>query len=210
MRSIFVKSSNWFRVFAVVLVTSLAVIHFTPLVSWYARRLAGDWTDASGDTLIILSSDVERDGMPGYTSYLRSLYGVRAWREHPFQKVIVTGGMVPNAPRSVAASMADLLVAGGVPRDKIVLEEKSVSTHENAVLTRSLKECCPGKVVLLTSDFHMFRARRAFEKAGLHVVPRPLPDVLKRSTKLYERWDCCWILAIETAKIADYYLRGWI
>ena len=148
--------------------------------------------------------------MPGYSSYLRALYGARAWRERPFQEVILAGGLSPNAPQSLAASMADLLVAGAVPKNRIVLEEKSANTRENAILTRSLPQCCPGKVVLLTSDFHMFRARRTFEKAGLGVIPRPIPDVLKRSTHIYERWACFWVLVIETAKIAYYYVRGWI
>lgn len=48
----------------------------------------------------------------------------------------------------------------------------------------ALLEAEPRPVVLLTSDYHMFRARRMFEKAGLKVVPMPIPDGLKRATRL--------------------------
>jgi hypothetical protein len=42
------------------------------------------------------------------------------------------------------------------------------------------------------------------------VLPRPIPDVRKRSMSWNRRWDAFQELVIETAKIGYYYLRGWI
>ena len=64
--------------------------------------------------------------------------------------------------------------------------------------------------MLLTSDFHMYRAQRTFKKAGLDVLPRPFPDVRKRATSLLGRWEAFLDLTYETAKIVGYYVRGWI
>jgi len=63
---------------------------------------------------------------------------------------------------------------------------------------------------LLTSDYHMFRAHRAFTKAGLAVAPRPFPDAIKRSQNWENRWPVFVELCNETAKICYYYIRGWI
>ena len=83
--------------------------------------------------------------------------------------------------------MGRFLTASGIPPDKILLETNSASTRENALFTAAMIQTLPGTKVLLTSDYHMFRARRAFEAAGLHVVPRPFPDVLKQYNSFWNR-----------------------
>jgi len=68
----------------------------------------------------------------------------------------------------------------------------------------------PGRKVLLTSDYHTFRAWRAFRKAGLNVQPRPFPDAGKRFNDWRQRWPIFLQLAGETGKILYYRARGWI
>ena len=68
----------------------------------------------------------------------------------------------------------------------------------------------PGRKVLLTSDYHMFRAYRTFRKAGFEIAPRPFPDMLKLSSCWLCRWQAFVTLSDESAKIAYYYARGWI
>jgi uncharacterized SAM-binding protein YcdF (DUF218 family) len=201
--------SVW-RTVASLLLLLVLVIHFTPLVPWYARWLAGGWPDDEGDILIVLSSEIQTDGILGSTSYLRSLYAVRAYRQHPFRAIVVSGGYTPGASISLAAAMREFLVANGVPREIVFAEERSHSTRENALYIKALIERWPGKRILLTSDYHVFRAERVFRKAGLPVVARPLPDVLKHYNHWIERWSCFWGLAEETAKIVYYAARGWI
>lgn len=187
----------------------LLVIYLTPVTGWWARALAGDWSDANGPTLIVLSADLERDGILGYTSYLRTMYAVRAYREHPFQKIIVTGGIPRGASVSAAAAMRDFLIGNGVPAAIIAVEDKATSTRENALFVKPLLD--PGtRPILMTSDFHMFRARHVFEKAGIHVIGRPIPDVLKRYNNIANRFLCFGILSLETAKTGYYAVRGWL
>lgn len=188
----------------------LLVVHFTPLTTWYASWLAGDWTDATGDTLIVLASEIESDGILGPTTFVRTHYALMAWREHPFRTIIVTGGRDPESPVSTGRAMRDFLVENGVPASVVRVDYQARSTHENALFAKKLLPPDPGKVVLMTSDFHMFRAHRVFEKAGVHVVPRPVPDVLKRSNHLINRWTAFCIVVGETAKIAYYAWSRWI
>jgi len=184
------------------------VATFTPLGFWYATWLAGPWNDPPGDTLIVLGADSEASGLIARNTYNRSLYAALVWRQGGFRQVLVSGG-ASNRP-AVAELMRDYLVFAGVPADAVRLEPLSSSTRENAQFARPLLPPSPGRLVLLTSDYHMFRAHRAFRKAGLDVLPRPIPDVRKRWQSPAQRWGACLDLAVETAKILYYYWEGWI
>lgn len=182
----------------------LLVVTVTPVGNWYVRTLAGPWNDPDGEILILLGADDPNDGYIGAATYWRSVYGARAWREGHFRTIVVCGGL------GIAESMRDFLVFEHVPADKIVLENHSDSTRENALFAATLLKNMPGRKVLLTSDFHMYRSIRAFQKAGVEAEPRPIPYALKFGSDWTQRWQVFVGLMLETAKIAAYRLRGWI
>jgi uncharacterized SAM-binding protein YcdF (DUF218 family) len=175
----------------------------TPLVSWYGGKLAGKWNDPEGDVLIVLSGADLDGGFPAENTILRCLYAVRAYQGGHFRKIVLTGFQV-------GAHMRALLVAEGVPAQVLVAENSARSTRENALFTARLLAGDNGSKVLLTSDYHMFRAGRAFQKAGLNVLPRPIPDARKRALWLLRRWPAFLDEVAETVKIGYYLLRGWI
>lgn len=95
---------------------------------------------------------------------------------YPLARVVVTGGggsLVANGePDGVTAPR--LLEALGVERTRIVLEDKSRDTYENAVLTQALvKPQEQDTWLLVTSAFHMPRSVMLFRKAGFNVLPWP-------------------------------------
>lgn len=185
----------------VVLVTA------TPLVAWWAARLAGPWTNPKGDTLIVVGGSILDNGMIGSSSYWRAIYGVLSYRQGGFRDVVVSGG---GEPAPIAIQIADYLVSQGVPRDRIRLETRSRTTRENALNVAALLTGAAGRKVLLTSDYHMYRAYRAFRKAGLEVEPLSFPDAVKRGASWQGRWPAFLDLVVESAKILYYRLRGWI
>ena len=90
------------------------------------------------------------------------------------------------------------------------MEGRSGSTRENALFTAGLLAADGRKKVLMTSDYHMFRAVRAFRKAGLDVRTIPVPDAGKRWNSYAMRWPVFIGLFVETAKICVYAVRGWM
>jgi len=185
------------------------VVTFTPVVDWWALLLRGDDYTEKGDVLIVLSGSMGTDGSMGWSSYLRTTYAWWTFRDGGFRNVLVSGGAI-NAPAPVAKAMGDFLKFQGVPPDAIHLETQSHSTRENALYSAPLLKRLPGRKVLLTSDFHAFRARRSFARAGIEVSVLPVPDVLKRSGRWLSRWSCFIDVLEETVKIAYYEARGWI
>jgi uncharacterized SAM-binding protein YcdF (DUF218 family) len=181
----------------------MVLVTFTPLVPWYARLLAGPWNDSLGDVLIVLGgATIDNDNLaPG--SYWRSVYTERVWRTGHFREVLLCGA-------GVAPLMRDFLVCHSVPAAVIRIEDSSHSTHESALDAKRLLAGVPGRKVLLTSDYHTFRARCAFAKAGLDVLTHPFPDVIKTSGHLTRRWEAFLLVVNETGKIVYYWLRGWI
>jgi len=181
----------------------------TPLVKVWAASLANPWYDSGHcQTLIVLGGAESEDGVLGYSSYWRSVYAVRAYRAHPFKRIFISGGS--GSTPSTAESMALFLAASGVPSEIIRLDSKSKSTRENALFTFRVIGAEPGCKELMTSDFHTFRASRAFREVGMDVRPTPVPDALKRSSSWNQRWLVLFDVAVETAKIVVYKWRGWI
>ena len=185
---------------------ALGLLLFTVSVippAWYAGFLARPWTEPSGKVMIVLGADTLSDGSLGISSLWRCTVAVELWRGGGFEHVIVSGD------KNNVAAMRDYLTARGIPAAAILLEPDSESTRANALNTARIAKGLQGPFVMLTSDFHLWRARRAFAKAGFEVGARPCPDLFKRSLDWRNRWHVFWELMEEFSKIGYYKARGW-
>ena len=194
---------------------ALAVIGFlfvfvtvTPIDDWWIKSLEGPWNDPKGDVLIVLAADSIKDVI-GWSSYWRSVYAVRAWREGGWRLVLISGGS-KGGVEPAAERMGEFMMSQGIPVSVIRVETESQSTRENALKSKPILDQLTGRKVLMTSDFHMFRAVRVFRKAGITIEPRPLPDAAKQVVSWQNRWPVFLELCVETAKIAYYFSHGWI
>jgi uncharacterized SAM-binding protein YcdF (DUF218 family) len=98
-------------------------------------------------------------------------------RRYPQARIVFSGGsgalLSTELPEAVSAGR--LLVALGVPRERITLEDRSRSTHENAAFTaRMLGAPLDGRWLLITSAWHMPRAVGCFRGVGLNVEAWPV------------------------------------
>lgn len=88
------------------------------------------------------------------------------------EKILISGGHggFTEADYSEAATLKRAFLTLGVPENNIHLEENSKNTHQSAQNSKSiLNERGVEKILLITSSFHMKRARACFEKEGLSV-----------------------------------------
>lgn len=149
---------------------------------------------------------------------LRLLEAARIYRILNRPWVIVTGGSTFSG-RSEAQVLAKGLEDLGVPRDRILLEEVSKSTHEHAMnVPRLLSERGVKEFVLVTSPTHMRRSLRVFSAAGLHPIPAT-PEAfaeLRRLSSLERYLPSDTALSVSSEVLYDglgmayYWLRGWL
>ncbi len=173
----------------------------TPITSWWARVYSGPLERPKGDILILLSAAGDDNGGISYSSYWRARFTLLAWQTGGFNKIIISGG---------GPGISNFLVAEGIPKDALVAEWRSASTRDSGIAVAELTRGLPGKKVLITSDFHMFRTLRVFRKCGVEVTPMPVPDVLQEADHWYGRFPAFQTMLVESTKIGYYFIRGWI
>ncbi len=118
-----------------------------------------------------------RNGLGLNEAAERLTEGMRLARRHPDAKVVFTGGVGGLLASNVEASfpVARFLTETGISKDRLILENKSRNTYENAIFTRDLVKPAAGeRWYLVTSAFHMPRAIGLFRKAGFEVIAYPV------------------------------------
>ena len=115
--------------------------------------------------------------------------------EHPDVQVVVSGGQGPDEPTTEAQAMYDYLVEYGVEPERIWQEDQSHNTWQNVRYTLALLEekgaDTSAGVVLVSSGFHLTRARMLWERASggageLSTLAAPCTHVPSR-LKMYIR-----------------------
>ncbi|RWC64336.1 YdcF family protein [Mesorhizobium sp.] len=159
--------------------TSLGAMMLNPLEERFARPPLPEKVDG----IVVLGG-----GFEGAINLVRGGYELNSGgdrmvetailaRRFPTAKVIVSGGTgeLFLDGEGDAATAPRLFTALGVTADRLILENKSRNTYENAVFTKELATPKPGETwLLVTSAFHMPRAKALFDKAGFATVPWPV------------------------------------
>lgn len=96
-------------------------------------------------------------------------------------KVIVTGGQGPGEDITEAEGMKRFLIASGINKSRIIIEDKSTSTFENLLFSRRILEeqlsYNDKKIMIVTCDFHIFRAKFLASRLGFKPYGLPSPSV---------------------------------
>lgn len=101
-------------------------------------------------------------------------------RENRRAKVIVSGGQGNGEDISEAEAMSNYLKKQGIEPYRIIKEDQSTNTNENIKYSRKfLKEEAP-LIILVTNNFHVYRAMGIAKKQGLMVqgLGAPVDDIL--------------------------------
>jgi uncharacterized SAM-binding protein YcdF (DUF218 family) len=210
----------------VLLIVFLASVYAVPagvcrLMNRGRRQFAG--TDATREptALVILSGRVNfrrdikgvRRAVLSRSCDARVREAVRVYELIAPRWVISTGGIpMPTC----AELMKSRLVEFGVPPNRVLLEDKSRTTRDEAVFVADILRTIDARqTVIVTSDVHMPRSVAAFRAVGIHAQPAGAPDPgLDRS------WAARFLPSVhglrfssdvvhELMGIVVYRLRGW-
>jgi uncharacterized SAM-binding protein YcdF (DUF218 family) len=106
----------------------------------------------------------------------RFVEALRLARALPEIPLVISGGEASliRTTEGDASIAARFFGEFGIPQDRLVLENRSLNTYENAVMTKAAIGDFPdGKWLLVTSAFHMPRSVGAFRLQGVEVIPWP-------------------------------------
>ncbi|GGB58547.1 hypothetical protein GCM10011316_33290 [Roseibium aquae] len=125
------------------------------------------------------------------TSGERIAVAARLARQYPDARIVHSGGegLLLASGTSEAEGALPLLESFGIATDRLVMEDSSRNTWENAVRTKELLQPRPDQVwLLVTSAYHMPRAMGVFRAAGWQgVAPYPV-DFRTRGPEDATRW----------------------
>lgn len=178
------------RVFAFLLTLLGAAILFAALFTstgaWALQMLEARYArpDLPGNIpcMIVLGGafDLEvtagRGGMEFNQSADRFIEAARLARLNPEARILVSGGdgSFSGDYRGDADLAGDFFSAMGVDPTRLIKDTASRNTEENVTETKALADRSGLKgCLLITSAYHMPRAKALFDRAGLAVIPWP-------------------------------------
>lgn len=127
------------------------------------------------DYVLILGGPI-KDNRPSEILLERIKTGVSFLEEHPSVKVVVSGGMTAKSCTITEAQiMKNSLLEMGIEEDRIILEDKAMTTLENFKNTKELLGE-NANVCFVTSEFHIWRSIKIMKKAGVDYYPVSAPN----------------------------------
>lgn len=112
-------------------------------------------------------------------------------KEHKNTLAIVCGGIVhKDQYKSEAQVMLEELTRAGIEKDRIIKEDKSLTTVQNFLNAKKILadlEISHSDAAILSSEFHLMRARVIAKRCGINAETLPAPSPKKEKIKNYIR-----------------------
>ncbi|WHY57950.1 YdcF family protein [Peribacillus simplex] len=150
----------------------------------------------NADYLIILGARV-KGSVPSLSLQYRIDKAAEYLTANKHTVVIVSGGKGPGEDISEAKAMQQGLIAQGIEEARIMMEDKSTTTHENIVFSKELIPDTAASGLIVSNDFHIYRAVEIARKEGLDMKGMPAKTPKVSLVKSYSR---------EYLAITKYYL----
>ena len=132
----------------------------------------------TADAIVVLSGMVRTINGKNGLSYEwgeasdRIFAGIELIKKNKAPIIILTGGKLPwSVGKPEGEYLRDVAIKYGVPNKNILLTENVENTDQEAKAVAELLNKVSPKIILVTSAFHMPRAQKVFEAAGINIEP---------------------------------------
>ena len=219
--SIFIRSKIWkkrLKVSAIILFLffSNGIIFNEFMMLWEKPAIALSDLDDDYEIAVVLGGTTDVERKPGDRLFFhkgadRVTHALNLYHSGKVKKILFTGGnpRLFEDPNRDNSPIYDFYVMCGVAPGDIIVESSSRNTRENAFFVKEKvqENAENGKVILITSAFHMRRAEGCFRKVGVDVtgfstdfytaLPKdrfgfggiiPSPDALSNWSFLIKEW----------------------
>ena len=142
----------------------------------YSLQSVKDVTNA--DAIVVLSGMISSIKTKEKLSYEfndsidRILSGIDLFKEDKASFLILTNGKMPwSVGIPEGEYLKDFSIKYGIPEDRILLTDNVQNTDQEAISVKKLLKTNEANIILVTSAFHMPRAKKVFEAANIKVIP---------------------------------------
>jgi len=138
-------------------------------------------------------------------------YGIHLFEVGFGNYLILSGGAKAN-DQVEADEMYKVALDKGISPEAVLRETKSQNTYENVLHTKRLlsQHSIKGKVILVTSPYHMQRAVSCFKKQGVEVLPAPVNNSEIYVYGFYQNLRNLRLLMHEFLALVYFRYAGWI
>lgn len=126
----------------------------------------------NADYVLILGARV-KGTVPSLSLKYRMDAAAEYLRANEDAKAIVSGGQGSGEDISEAEAMRRGLVERGIEESRIILEDQSTSTYENITFSKKLIPKGNYTILLVSNDFHLYRAGLMADQEGLNTIGLP-------------------------------------
>lgn len=145
--------------------------------------------DGTNEYAIVLGAKVKKGNIPSLSLQYRLDAALAYAKEYTHVKLVLSGGQGHDEDIEEAVVMRDFLLENGIDESRLILENKSTSTYENLLFSQELLPSNIDSVTLITSDYHLQRAKILASKLGWEsdVVAAKTPKVVELKVRTRER-----------------------
>lgn len=184
---------------------ALGVVCFTPLTD--LMQPPAHPPPEPADAIVVLGSYMGVDGVLSAVSLQRAVHGIQLYRRGLAPLLVMCGAR--QGPLAEAEVRGRLARDFGVPPAAVLTDASGHTTRDEASRMRRLLEPRGARrLLLVTSNDHMPRARRQFEREGFRVLPAPVGGLRPESLKPGDRLGHARRWVQEMAARAYYRLAG--
>ena len=170
---------------------------------------------------LVVSDDLEKsDAIVVFSgdNGVRTEVGVKLLKEGYGDYLILSGGKVYDDV-TMAELMKNHAIKLGVDESKILIDDKSLTTYENAEFTKDIIEKNKFKsVIVVTSDYHTRRSKLTMEKSledtlidGQKVEVAVTPSQEEKfNIKWWTSGNSILLIISEYLKLIGYWIKGYV
>lgn len=143
----------------VCLLLSFLIVNF--LILFFVH----DKPEPDADYIIVLGCQVDGD-IPSIPLMRRINSAIGYLKDNPDTMAVVTGGQGYGENISEAEAMKRVLLRSGIEENRIYIEDRATSTTENLTFSNELYDLLDKDIVMVTSDYHIYRTLSVAKKLG--------------------------------------------
>ena len=172
-------------------------------------------------SVLLLSTDLEKsDAIVVFSgdNGVRTEVGVELLKEGYGEYLILSGGKVYDDV-TMAELMKNHAIKLGVDENKILIDDKSLTTYENAEFTKEImEENNFNSLIVVTSDYHTRRSKLTMEKSledtlidgqNVEVIVTPSKEE-EFNIKWWTSGNSILLIISEYLKLIGYWINGYV